>query len=469
MNSLSENSKPRLWGDPWPPPQFGQIVPTGKLLARTKSESGQIIVLVAVMLLAIIAILGLVVDSGLVHAARRQARRAADAAAQAGAYALCSGTNATYRTNATTVAHLYASLNGINTNANVVVQIPPGATSGSVYTGSNGYIFVQVTLPVNTTFLRLLTTQQTVNVTAAATGGVKLGPCPLTILVLHPTESGALSVKGGAVLEIPGGAIGVNSSSDTAVVLTGGAALTCSTLNVVGDVSGTTVATVHTGVPAMADPFGHLVAPVLTSSTTVTYGDGTTGSTSPDSGGTAGSPAIASPSGITTLRPGIYWGGIKITGGDLTFQPGRYVMAGGGFEIGGSPTILGTNVFFYNTRDPYSGSSAAGYGHISVSGSSTIMLKSPTTAADSTYGGFLFFSDRANGQDVNVSGGSSSSSSGPLTGFIYAAAGEFKVTGGGYLGGLGAVVREMQVSGNAKFSALEIGRVPSVTTAGLTE
>lgn len=437
--------------------------------AGARARSGQMIVLVAVMLMAMIAILGLVVDSGLVHAARRQARRAADAAAQAGALTLCSGTNASQIAIATATAQVYAGLNGISTNGNVTVQIPPTDSSGSIYANSNGYVFVQVTLPVNTTFLRLLTTQQTVNVTAAATGGVKIGPCPLSVLVLHPSNSGALRVTGGGTLAIPGGTVGVNSTSPTAVSLTGGASLSCSNLNVVGGVSGTVIAWVRTGVAVMTDPFAYLTLPVITSSSQVTYGDGTTGPTSPDSGGTAASPALATPSGTRTLRPGIYWGGLRITGGNLTFQPGRYVLAGGGLSISGSPTIVGTNCVFYNTRDPYSGAGAAGYGDISVAGSSAIALKAPTTAYDSTYGGFLFINDRSNNDDVNLSGGSSTAASGPLSGFIYAAASDFKVTGGGYLGGIGAIVKTMTVSGNSQFSALDISRVPGVTTAGLME
>jgi hypothetical protein len=192
-------------------------------------------------------------------------------------------------------------------------------------------------------------------------------------------------------------------------------------------------------------------------------------SSSPDSGDTAASPRNKRPSGTVTLRPGIYWDGIKITGGNITFRPGRYELAGGGFEISGSPAILGTNVVFYNTRDPYSGSGAAGYGQISVAGSSSISLKAPTTTYDTTYGGFLFINDPSNSEDINLSGGSSTAFSSPLSGFIYGAASEFKVTGGGYLGGIGAIVKEMQVSGNAQFATVDTSRTPGSFAASLME
>jgi uncharacterized membrane protein len=146
--------------------------------AGRASRSGQVLAVVAILIMTLLAIVGLVVDSGMVQSARRQARRAADSAAQAGAFALLSGTNAAQRANAVAAATQYAGLNGVSTNGYVVAQAPPEASSNSAFVGSNGYIFVQVTVPVNTTFLRLLMTQRTVNVTASATGGVRMGLCP---------------------------------------------------------------------------------------------------------------------------------------------------------------------------------------------------------------------------------------------------------------------------------------------------
>ncbi len=192
--------------------------------AKTASRSGQVIVIVAVMLIAMIAILGLVTDSGLVMASRRQARRAADAAAEAGAWMLTKGTNAVYQTNATAAAIQYAGLNGISTN-NVLVEVPPGAGSNSRYIGSNNCIFVQVTLPVNTTFLRLLSPWKTVNVRAAATAGTTPLPVPITLEILNPTMSGALSLKGNASISITGGAIVVDFSSLSAIDMKGNAGI----------------------------------------------------------------------------------------------------------------------------------------------------------------------------------------------------------------------------------------------------
>ncbi|MFZ1815237.1 MAG: TadE/TadG family type IV pilus assembly protein [Rhizobiaceae bacterium] len=51
----------------------------------------------------------------------------------------------------------------------------------------------------------------------------------------------------------------------------------------------------------------------------------------------------------TTIFPGVYCGGIKLTGGTVTASPGVYVIKDGVFEIGGSTVLKGTHVGFYLT------------------------------------------------------------------------------------------------------------------------
>ncbi|MBI5683799.1 MAG: hypothetical protein HZC54_01840 [Verrucomicrobia bacterium] len=436
-------------------------------------ESGQILTIVAVMLLAMLAILGLVVDSGLTHATRRQARRAADAAAQAGACSLCLGTNTTQMADARAAAIQYAGLNGVNTNGNVLVQVPPGAGSGSAYAGSNGYIFVQVTLPVGITFMRLFTTQRTVNVTAAATAGTAPTPVPVTLQALNPTRHDALDVSGNARINLPSGAIAVNSSMNDAISISGNARITASAINVTGDVSGPEshiTGQLNTGVPTPSDPLTNVDEPRITSSSQVTYPDGyTPNNTSLDSGGTALSPVTKSIGANTTatLNPGIYWGGISLSGNaTVTFRPGRYVLAGGGLHISGNASASGTNVFFYNTRDPYSGGGAAAYGSIDITGNGTINLKAPTVSFDPVYGGLLIFNDRANTEDINLTG---NGSTGGTTGFIYGKSSELSVSGNGSVGNLGAIVDHASFSGNATMNAPGVAYTPATRSVQLME
>jgi Flp pilus assembly protein TadG len=74
-----------------------------------KEERGQQVVMVALLLPVLLAVIGLVIDLGMVYARRQQAQNAADAAALAGAAALCTDGG---QPAATTSANDYVTRNG---------------------------------------------------------------------------------------------------------------------------------------------------------------------------------------------------------------------------------------------------------------------------------------------------------------------------------------------------------------------
>jgi hypothetical protein len=85
------------------------------------------------------------------------------------------------------------------------------------------------------------------------------------------------------------------------------------------------------------------------------------------------------------LVPGTYCGGIKITGGTVTLNPGTYVLNGGGLEIEGANTVVnGSGVFFYNTANGYTA------GSLLVSGQPTVNFTSQTSGS---YEGIFFMQD----------------------------------------------------------------------------
>jgi len=89
-------------------------------------------------------------------------------------------------------------------------------------------------------------------------------------------------------------------------------------------------------------------------------------------------------SGVATLNPGVYCGGIQISNAaKVTFQPGVYVVKDGPFKIEGTATVTGTNVGFYLT-----GNNAK----LDFEGAATVTLTAPKTGA---LAGILFFEDRA--------------------------------------------------------------------------
>jgi hypothetical protein len=109
-----------------------------------------------------------------------------------------------------------------------------------------------------------------------------------------------------------------------------------------------------------------------------------------------------------TLNPGTYCGGITITASNVIFNPGLYVLNGGGLSITAS-TVTGSGVTFYNSG---SGTGVCGTCYrpvILTALSPASILTAPTSG---TYEGVLFFQDRAN----SLAG--SFGANVPLTGYL---------------------------------------------------
>src|SRR4029077_13064535 len=113
--------------------------------------------------------------------------------------------------------------------------------------------------------------------------------------------------------------------------------------------------------------------------------------------------------GNIPLSPGVYCGGIRITGqANLTFAPGNYILNGGGFTSTSSNTIMtGSGVFFYNTSNGYA------FGPITLAGGTNITLSAPTSG---TYQGILFYQDRniTSSATSTIPGGSTGNISGTV-------------------------------------------------------
>ena len=111
--------------------------------------------------------------------------------------------------------------------------------------------------------------------------------------------------------------------------------------------------------------------------------------------GTSGSPY--------QMNPGVYCDGISFNGNFyLKFNPGTYVLAGGGMSVNGNATMTGTGVTFYNTAG------TGGYKGIVLNGNVILTFSAPTSG---TLSGILFFQDRlipgsAAGSTINGNSGS---------------------------------------------------------------
>jgi hypothetical protein len=120
------------------------------------------------------------------------------------------------------------------------------------------------------------------------------------------------------------------------------------------------------------------------------------------------------------MQPGLYLGGISITGNaHVTFAAGTYVLAGGGLSVTGNSNLSGTGVTFYNT-------SGAGFAYMpfNFTGNETANFSAP---ASGSLKGILFFPDRSiaysSSNGSKIIGNSSSIFDGavyfPTTGLTY--------------------------------------------------
>jgi len=185
----------------------------------------------------------------------------------------------------------------------------------------------------------------------------------------------------------------VDSSSATGLLTSGSATLTAGSIGVVGGYTGTGYTpTPKTGVIAASDPLAYLQAPAVQPCNFT--------SLSLSNAGTSGS--------YYQLYPGTYCAGIKISNGFTHFNPGTYVLAGGGLTSSGGALMNGTGITFYNT------SGTAAYKGISLNGSSFSNFSAPTSGA---YTGILFFQDRAiplGAAGSTISGGAGTTYDGAL-------------------------------------------------------
>lgn len=116
-------------------------------------ESGQSIVLIAFMMLALLAMLGLAIDGGGMYFLYRSAQNAADAAAVAATYARCTaGSGASIES----AAHDAARINGFvhdGVSTWITVNHPPLDGSGA---GDDAYVEVEITSTKESYFIQIV-------------------------------------------------------------------------------------------------------------------------------------------------------------------------------------------------------------------------------------------------------------------------------------------------------------------------
>jgi Putative Flp pilus-assembly TadE/G-like len=333
------------------------------------SASGQVVILICVALIAIMGMIGVVNDVGFLQQQRNMMQTAADSAAMAGAEELNYGDQVA-------AGKADAATNGFTdgqSSVSVAINNPP---STGPNTANTTYVEAIVSKPEPTYFLRVLGVS---SITVSARAVADNGNGPNCIYVMNPSAAGAMTVSGSAVVSSGCGLL-VDSSSSTALTVGGSGTVTAPTIGVVGGYSGPAgsfTPTPKTGVIAGSDPLAYVQAPAV----------GACNFTSLSFTGNTGSS-----SSYYQLYAGTYCGGITLHGTSfLHFNPGTYVLAGGGFAVNGNSTMNGTGVTFYNTTG------LGGYQPLAMTGNMTANFSAPTSGP---LAGILFFQDRATPLDT---------------------------------------------------------------------
>ncbi len=402
---------------------------------------GNVLVVIVLCLSVIIGVVAIDLDGGRLLDERRRLQAVADAAALAGGADLYTNywTNHGQDPNGTAVAaaQAVAAANGIAAG-DVTVNIPP--LSGT-YAGKAGYVEVLIGDTVSGSFSKIFTRDDLPVAGRSVARGL---PLDIGLLLLRPSGADAFLNKAVAFTMI-NSPIVVNSSDPAAYDEPSFGVTVASRYNIAGNYvsSGGAVmlGPVHTGVSPTPDPLAFLPVPDSTAATLRSSTPLTVNSLLP-----------------TTLQPGLYRGGIHITGASaVVMQPGVYIMEGGGFQVDGLATVAGLGVTVYNTT-----SSLYASGPISITSAGKVALSAPLSG---TYQGINFFQNRSMTTPVSMSGVGLA----VITGVVYAAGAPANLTGLASVGldvlGGAYVVDSMTVQGVGAINIdlkLNPPRVPDV-------
>jgi hypothetical protein len=348
---------------------------------RLGNRRGAILLLVAVSMVALMGLLVMAIDGGLVQRQRRIAQLAADAAVKAGAIEIYRDRTDSVAASARSEATRNGFTHGVGGRV-VTVTYP------STEPGFSGPFFVQVAVrdTVRTIFGSLIG-RALVPVNARAVGGVT-GTTNNCIVSLEDHDDHAIIVQSGGQVVAQGCNVAVNSDHPDALCVTAseGGSLQASQISITGGYdSGCagSVSSYSTGQTPVTDPLASVQLQV-----------------SDTSGACNGAYGAYDHIDVSmTLNPGVYCGGIGIAKSTttVTFNPGLYVIKGGGLSVSSDATINGTEVSFINLNPPLP-ESPNKFDVINIAGS-TANLSAMTTG---TLAGVLFYTPLNQGDPGHV-------------------------------------------------------------------
>jgi hypothetical protein len=409
---------------------------------RWDDEGGQVAIVVSLMLVVLLGFAALVVDVGLHWAARTQAQLAADAAALAGVIVLPSDPAAAVDD---VRRYLNANVPGLagtpgwehndtDADGDITCWTPPAPVPPPGVHGCQvGDTAIQVITPpiqVDYAFAGVFgkTGNQIKALAAAERGPAVTGPTPCAICLQDRHAPQALSVTGNGDVTVANAGVMVNSDHPQAAVLASSGNLTADWIGVAGRAretsSGQFTPEPDTDLGPLPDPLADLLTPDQLGSL-------------PDLG------SITVGSADDRIEQGVY-DTIAVTGGgDLTLDPGVYVVTGELRLSAGA--VLGSGVTIYLACADYPTPCSGPGAGFSQTGSGQYLATPPLTGP---YQGLAVFADRGNTAPLRFAG----SGADTFTGTIYARQGAMELTSGDVALALDSliVVGTLEVSASAE-------------------
>lgn len=323
---------------------------------------GAVLPLAALAFPVVLGMVGLGTDASMWMVNKRSLQTAADAAVMAAGWEMAMDSS-DYMNYA---ALKEAQNNGYDPDNGGVMTLTTVSEDGEGTT-----LGVTLTQDAETFFSKVIFSGS-VQVTAYAESYVSGVSGDFCILALEELDSGSLTTNGSVEVNAPDCGIAVNSADEEAMTMSGNVDVTVSTVRITGDYDLTgsvnlVYDTLTTGVSPLDDPYDDLEIPEY----------------EPCEAGGGGTHINAD----ATLSPGVYCGGISISGtNDVEFEPGVYIIDGGDFDVTGGGSLYGEGVTFILTG---SGNSYAG---LDISGSKQIEFSAPLEGEEME--GVVFFQDR---------------------------------------------------------------------------
>jgi len=377
-------------------------------------RSANVTVFVTVSLIAIMGIVAIALDGGMVLDNRRSVQASADAAALAAAedlyvrwfynHGLDPANQAKASALSTAAANGYAN-DGVRSIVTITTspdQYLEGPNKGT--TIPPGYVEVIIQFNQQRGFSSIFGSGDLPVRGRAVARGVRK-ESTTGVLILNPNAQGALTLGGSAPMNVDGKVI-VDSNHSKAAIATGSSGVTSKALDITGNYStsgnGYFASPVRTGVAPTTDFLASVPVPDPTNMPVI-------------------STTKYSVSAGQVLSPGVYSGGISISSQPgVTMLPGIYYIKGGGFQMSGSnSTLTGNGVMIYNAPGDDGKT-----GDITITGGALVTLTPPTSGV---YYGMTLFQDRTvTTAKITLAGESNFN----VTGTIYAAKAHVEVTGG---------------------------------------